>query len=97
MKTAAKFDQVFVKLSGMITEADLENWRTEDISPFVEFVVNTFGAHRCMFGSDWPVCLLATDSYQNVLHCLQQSLPKTLTQEERDAVFSGNAKRFYRI
>jgi len=64
---------VSVKLSGMVTEADWARWRPQDLAPYVERVLGWFGPQRCMFGSDWPVCLLAAD-YRRVFDALLTTL-----------------------
>lgn len=84
---------VSCKLSGMITEANWASWTPEDLKPYVARVVDIFGADRVMFGSDWPVCLLA-GSYGAVKGALEDALPP-LSSEERAEVFGGNASRFY--
>ncbi len=66
MKVAASIPRMHIKLSGMVTEADPANWKPSDLKPYVEKVVELFGAGRVMFGSDWPVCLLAARSYEEV-------------------------------
>ncbi|MCP4617684.1 MAG: amidohydrolase family protein, partial [Bradyrhizobium sp.] len=81
------------KLSGMITEADFDNWTPADLSRYVERVVGAFGPGRCMFGSDWPVCLLA-GSYDQVIEALDANLGR-LTAAEREGVFGGVAASFY--
>jgi L-fuconolactonase len=86
---------VFCKLSGMVTEADWTNWTPSDLKPYVTRVVDIFGPERVMYGSDWPVCLLAA-SYGEVKLALEEALPP-LSAEERAAVFGGNAIRFYRL
>ena len=62
---------VTCKLSGLVTEADWRSWTPEQLEPYVRRVVGWFGPQRCMFGSDWPVCLLAA-SYDRVLDTMQQ-------------------------
>jgi L-fuconolactonase len=62
---------VACKLSGLVTEADWRSWKPEQLEPYVKRVVGWFGSRRCMFGSDWPVCLLAA-SYDRVLDTMQQ-------------------------
>jgi L-fuconolactonase len=70
---AAKLPQLYCKLSGMITEADHENWTSADLSPYVEHVLRSFNLQRLMFGSDWPVCLLA-GRWKQVLAAFTQSM-----------------------
>ena len=55
----AAFPQIYCKLSGMITEADPRHWQPADLKPYVEKTIELFGVERVLFGSDWPVCLLA--------------------------------------
>lgn len=59
LAAAAKFPNLYCKISGLITEADWSIWRIADLKPYVEHAIECFGPSRCMFGSDWPVCLLA--------------------------------------
>jgi L-fuconolactonase len=84
-----------VKLSGMVTEADWSTWSPDDLRPFVGQVLDWFGVERVMFGSDWPVCLLAA-SYSTVLYGLNDALP-VLSASELDLVFGVNAVNAYRL
>jgi L-fuconolactonase len=93
MKALAGCANVYCKLSGMITEADPENWKAEDLRPYIRHVLDCFGPDRVMFGSDWPVCLLA-GSYERMLEALQTNL-SDLGSREREAIFGGTAERFY--
>lgn len=86
---------VYCKLSGMITEADWTRWTVDDLRPYVETTLDIFGVDRVMYGSDWPVCLLA-GSYGAVKGALEETLPP-LTGDERDKVFGGNAMTFYQL
>jgi L-fuconolactonase len=81
------------KVSGMVTEADWAAWRPADLQPFVDHVVEVFGPRRLLFGSDWPVCLLAA-SYGEVLDVARLTLA-ALSEPERSAVFGGNAVEVY--
>ncbi|TPM36091.1 amidohydrolase family protein [Mesorhizobium sp. B2-3-4] len=90
----AGFDGVHCKISGMVTEADAARWRVSDLEPYVHHVVACFGPERLMFGSDWPVCRLASE-YGDVLAAAMLSLPPELRSDPR--IFSANAARFYRI
>lgn len=94
MSKAASHPNLFCKVSGMITEADLKDWKVEDIRPYVEHVVECFGWDRILYGSDWPVCLLAGE-YGNVYDALRQALAHSLTGEREAKLFGGNAERFY--
>jgi L-fuconolactonase len=78
------------KVSGLITEARWESWTLDDVAPFVDTVVDAFGEDRLLFGSDWPVCLLA-GSYSDVLTVARW----TLAGLPAEKVFAGNARRVY--
>jgi L-fucono-1,5-lactonase len=95
LKDAAAAANVWCKLSGLVTEADWANWRVEDLIPYVDKALEYFGPARIMFGSDWPVCLLAA-SYDQVLEAFQ-TLLADLSEEDRELVFAKNAVKFYRI
>ena len=86
---------VHCKLSGMVTEADRAGWRVDDLRPYAETVLDAFGPQRVMFGSDWPVCLLAA-SYSDVCEAAEK-LTADLSAEERAEVFGGTAARAYRL
>jgi L-fuconolactonase len=86
---------VSCKLSGMITEADWAGWTPAYLRPYVNRVVDIFGTERVMYGSDWPVCLLA-GSYGAVKSALEEALP-SLSSDEWADVFGGNAIRFYEL
>ena len=84
---------VSCKLSGMVTEAGWTDWTPEDLRPYIERALEWFGPDRCLFGSDWPVCLLAA-TYDQVIDALKDGLDG-LDAAGRDAVFGGNAIRLY--
>lgn len=86
---------VCCKLSGMVTEADPQRWKPDDLRPYVEVVLEAFGTSRVMYGSDWPVCLLAAD-YGRVLHSVE-SLIAHLSHDEQADILGGTACRFYGI
>ena len=92
----AQHENVYCKLSGMVTEADPANWTPADLKPYVEHVVAAFGLDRVMFGSDWPVSLLAA-RYDDVIGALEETLAPNLDEESMTRVFGGNAGRFYGI
>ena len=94
MQVAAGIPHMHIKLSGMVTEADPANWKPSDLKPYVEKVLELFGAERVMFGSDWPVCLLAARSYEEVFSALQICLAG-LSEAEKALVLGENARRFY--
>ena len=95
LKLLAALPNVSCKLSGLVTEANWSNWRVEDLKPYVETALECFGPERLMFGSDWPVCLLAA-TYERVLDAFQQLLAD-LNEDERQRIFSDNAVEFYRL
>ena len=79
----------------MITEADHQAWKPADLAPYTRHILKVFGPQRCMFGSDWPVCLLA-GTYNDVVEALWQNISDLNLQELED-IFWGTASRFYRI
>lgn len=93
MRALAEHDNVACKLSGMVTEADWAAWDVADLRPYAETVLGAFGAERVMFGSDWPVCLVAA-SYDAVAGAAA-ALTASLSGAERAAVFDGTARRVY--
>jgi len=95
MKQIASFKNVYCKLSGMITEANLKNWKKEDIFPYMDKVFGFFGAERLMFGSDWPVCKLAGE-YDAVCGLVEEYLSK-LSIREQALVWGKNAEQFYKL
>ena len=95
VRRLAAAPNVAVKLSGMITEADPQQWTVADLRPYAEVVLDAFGADRTMFGSDWPVCLLA-GTYAQVVAAATE-LVDQLSAGERDAVFGGTAAAWYRL
>jgi L-fuconolactonase len=94
MKQLSELANVSVKISGMVTEADWANWTVADLRPFVAQVREWFGLERLIFGSDWPVCLLAAKSYHDVLGAACEALGE-VSDEQADAVFGANAQAFY--
>ena len=91
----AGYPNMFCKLSGLVTEANLTTWSKEDLRPFVDRALELFGPQRLMFGSDWPVCHLAA-SYSQVLDCFQ-SILQDLSEQERARIFDDNATEFYQL
>lgn len=95
LKPVARYPNIQCKLSGLVTEASWSSWQANDLRPYVEYALESFGADRVMFGSDYPVCLLAA-SYGRVLDSFQEIL-KDISDSDRDKIFSKNAARFYRL
>ena len=92
-RAAASFPNVLCKLSGMVTEADWGRWTVDDLRPYVQFALESFGPARLMFGSDWPVCELAA-TYGQARQALVEALGP-ISEAERSAIFGGTAARFY--
>jgi len=86
---------VYCKLSGMVTEADPANWKAGDFGGYIDRALSVFGPRRVMFGSDWPVCLLAA-AYSQVAEIVEDRLAD-LSSAELEAIFGTNATRFYKI
>ena len=86
---------VYAKVSGLVTEADWKKWRPADLFPYLEIALELFGPKRLLFGSDWPVCLVA-GQYKEVLGVIE-SFADQLSTHEKEALFGGTAKEFYKI
>jgi L-fuconolactonase len=95
LKPLAGYPNVFIKLSGVVTEADWKRWTARDITPYVQRVLEWFGPERCVFGSDWPVCLVAA-SYARVIDVCGQAIGD-LAADDRERIFGGNAAQLYRL
>ncbi len=95
MAAAAQYPRVHAKVSGLNTAADWDTWSAQDLEPYIEKAVELFGVDRLMFGSDWPVCLLAGD-YASVWRETNIALAG-LSEAERAAILGGTAQRVYRI
>src|SRR6185312_10067732 len=93
MRRMAALPNVYCKLSGMVTEAKWTRWRPSDFAPYLDVVFECFGSDRLMFGSDWPVCLLAC-SYCQVKEIIAD-YTNALPQHEKDKIFGLNAAKFY--
>lgn len=97
MNDIATFPNVYAKISGLgTTSGKLNDWSADDIEPYIEFVLDAFGSHRCFCGGDWPVSLLA-GSYEKLWSIYKEMLSKLLNHEELILVLAGNAKRFYQL
>lgn len=95
MRHAAEFPNVYVKLSGFFNASSLANATVEQFRPYVQFVLERFGAHRVMMASNWPVCMLGADyptTWQQTL-----SLIEGLSDDARAEVMGGTATRFYNL
>lgn len=92
MRAIAKNTSAFCKISGLVTEASAD-WTADTLAPYVTHLIDTFGSDRLMFGSDWPVLLLAGD-YSNWA-TVAAGLIEDMSDEGRDALFGGTAQKFY--
>jgi len=95
MARCAQYPNVYAKVSGLNTAADWNHWSAADLQPYIDAAIELFGAERCMFGSDWPVAILAGD-YAKVWRETNEAL-RGRSQAEVDAVLGGTAQRVYRI
>ena len=95
IRELASFPNVYAKVSGLVTEADWQAWKPEDVRPYLDVAFESFGAKRLMIGSDWPVCTVAA-SYARVMNLVKDYL-SNYAVEEREAVLGGNAANFWRL
>lgn len=95
MREIGKQKNVFCKVSGMITEADYNLWTPEQIEPYMQLVLEAFGPERLVFGSDWPVCLVA-GNYQQVKSLVTDFISK-LSESEQKQIMGMNAMKFYNL
>jgi L-fuconolactonase len=95
MRDLAKRQNVYCKLSGMATEADLERWTPEDLQPYIDVALAAFGPRRLMYGSDWPVLLLAGD-YARWFGTVSNAISK-LSKAEQERIMGGTAAEAYGI
>jgi len=95
IRALAACPNVWCKVSGMVTEASWTSWKASDFRPYLDTVLDAFGAKRLMFGSDWPVCLVA-GTYQDTTRVVNDYF-SSFSQEERHGIFGGNAATFYHI
>lgn len=91
----ASYQNVYCKLSGLVTEANWQDWSYQTFVQYMEVVLEAFGINRIMVGSDWPVCLLAAN-YTEVIEVAEKFF-QNFTNEEKDKVFGKNASEFYNI
>jgi L-fuconolactonase len=94
-KSIAKHENVYCKVSGIVTEADWKNWKENDVKPYLDVIFEAFGTDRIVYGSDWPVCLLAAD-YDQQLSIIKNYISK-LTETEKNKIMGENATRFYKL
>lgn len=95
IRELAKRENVVCKISGMVTEADFKLWTPEQLKPYFEVVLEAFSPERLMFGSDWPVCLVATE-YGSWLELVKNQISVFSCDEQDDTLFK-NALRIYNL
>lgn len=95
LKELARRENVSCKISGMVTEANYKTWNEAQIRPYFDVVLEAFGPSRLMFGSDWPVCLVAVE-YQNWLNLVKKTVSGYSIQEQ-EQIFFKNAESIYQI
>lgn len=95
MEGFRRHPHVWCKLSGMVTEADWQHWTSRDLAPYIAKVLDVFGSERLLYGSDWPVCLLAAP-YDRVKKALEENLA-ALDTASRERIMGGNAIDVYRL
>lgn len=95
IRAVAAHGNAYCKISGMVTEADWKHWKPEHLKPYIDTVVEAFGMQRVLYGSDWPVCLVAA-SYEQVLGLVEDYF-SSFSEDEQAAFFGGNAINFYHL
>jgi L-fuconolactonase len=95
LRSLGQYSNVYCKLSGVVTEADWQQWKPEHIRPYLEIALESFGADRLMIGSDWPVCKLAA-SYQEVMGLTEEFIG-SLSDDEQAGILGKNAAEFYKL
>ena len=95
LKKIAACDNVYCKISGMVTEAKWHNYHKADFSPYLDAVVEMFGTNRLMYGSDWPVCNLSA-TYQDMFGIVTDYFSR-FSKTEQGKIFGANASKFYRL
>ena len=96
IRELAQYEQLYCKVSGMVTEAKLKQWTYEDFLPFLDVIVDAFGVDRIMFGSDWPVCLVGSENY-GLMKGIVDRYFEAYKEEDKAKIFGGNAISFYKL
>jgi L-fuconolactonase len=91
----ANHENAYCKISGMVTEADWKAWTKQDFRPYLDIVAESFGPNRIMYGSDWPVCLVAA-SYEEMKNIVDDYF-SSFSKDEQEAVFGRTAIDFYNL
>lgn len=95
IRQIARYENVYCKISAMVTNADWQHWKKEIFKPYIDVALDAFGIDRILFGSDWPVCLLASD-YEQTLDIVLDYF-SLFPEEEQEKFFGKNAVRMYRL
>ncbi len=95
IKKLALHQNVFCKVSGMVTEAEWDDWKPSDFKIYLDTVVKAFGTDRLMYGSDFPVCTLAA-TYEAQLNIVSEYF-SSFTTLEKKKIMGDNASKFYNI
>ena len=95
IKELAQLPNLACKLSGMVTEADWKLWELSDFKPYIETILDVFGENRILFGSDWPVCLLAAE-YSEVLNIVKE-FTASLSPQAQSKLWAQNAIQIYNL
>lgn len=95
IRLLASQQNIYCKISGMVTEADWKNWKQDEFTPYLDIIVHAFGINRVMFGSDWPMCLVS-GSYEEVMKIVSDYF-SSFSAEEQSLFFGGNAINFYKL
>lgn len=95
MQRLAAHENVWCKVSGMVTEANWTSWKKDDFTPYLDTVMSLFGPERLMFGSDWPVCLVAA-TYGEMLEIVVDYFA-ALSVDQQEKIFKSNAIAFYKL
>jgi L-fuconolactonase len=95
IEEVAKHENVLCKISGMVTEADWDLWKADDLKPYLDVVFDNFSIDKLMFGSDWPVCNVAAD-YTTVVKTLENYISH-FSIEDQNKIWYQNAKLFYKL
>ena len=95
LELLVRSQNVYWKVSGMFTEADWNKWRKEDFTKYLDVIFDTFGVDRILYGSDWPVCLLAAE-YELQLEIIGEYITK-YSAEDKEKIMGGNAINFYNL
>ena len=95
IEVLSSFENVYCKVSGMVTEADWKDWESDHFKVYLDVVFQSFGVDRIMYGSDWPVCLVAAQ-YQEQMSIVTSYISK-LSETDQNKIMGLNAVNFYNI